>query len=103
MEGDRVNLGEAKASIGFVWGVFGGTAVEPDPHYVTIKINLATMDPGYTPRVIEETEFEFVKKGSHSEFFQPNNYASHQAELSGDGSTKILTIKNPEKYDLINS
>ena len=61
-DGDRINLGEAKGSLGFIWGLPYGTAVEPDPQYITFKLYLTTTNTNYTARFIEEIEFDFVNK-----------------------------------------
>ena len=53
-DGDRINFGEAKGSLGFIWGLPDGTAVEPDPQYITFKLYFATMNTNCTTRIIEE-------------------------------------------------
>ena len=45
----------------------------------------------------------YLDKEKHSEWFETNNYPDQMVQLGEHGQTNILTIKYPEKYDLIDN
>ena len=65
-DGNTVNLGEAKAALGFMWGLPDGIARRPDPRFVTFKPYLAKRNTDYTVGLIEAIEFEYVNEIEHS-------------------------------------
>ena len=45
-------------------------------------------------------ELETLHKDRHPQYFDEGTFASLMGQMSGDGSTNIYTLKNPEQYSL---